>query len=582
MHVALVEKDRMVVQLVQQYLAEAGHTVAEIEPSIELILTAACDLLVMDLNQLSASGARLYDDIRKHPKLQALPCILIAGRITMSDVQISKKDTVATFLIKPFTKSVFDDGLHRVLRQSLIRNCQTAPKENLKNAPDTTAIVINWRQDIEKILQYQQRVKSQLQIDPKDIYEAKLKELKTRSEQVPDTKALRRSIIDMILLKSVVIVDRDDSNRLWLQDYARQHSILNVDSFESADEAFQHLLLATTDLIIMDWSSDDSEGLCLYNRLRSHAPTQNIPIVLLSKSAEDEVIQSLFEEDLQLCTLEKPIQPKKLQDTIVNLLTKSLSSVKVQEALEQAMKQICPAGLLQDLVHDLYERLPAMKLHLVDMVHRLMEHNRFEEAERLSRLLIEKPDLAIATSTILAKIYHMTQRTQAATDLLRYVCAVAPHRLDRLLLAAEAEISMLHIEKAKTYLDQAQQIDPQNGKLQALSYVSEQIEKHGDVVKHAPASNLVSILNTVGITLAKSGQPEEAVRYYQSALMIDSNRLDRARLHYNLGLSYERTNDFDKALEQHVAADKLAAGELPKIKSHLEQLRGAMKKPLAS
>lgn len=577
MRVALVEKDRMVVDLVRQYLAEAGHAVLEVEPTLAAVIASKCDLIIMDLNLQAADGKRLFDIFRQDQRLVHLPCLLIAGRITMSDVQGSRKDPLSGFLVKPFTKAVFDDSLHRCLRQSLSKNCAT-PQVAAPQTSNSAAVIIRWRQDIDQILQYKQRVRAQLMIRPREIYEARLKEWTQKNpDQKPDTRGMKKAIMDLILLKSVVIVDHDEANQILLQDFARQQSILEIETFADAEEAWKHLQTKNPDFVVMDWSHDDAGGICLYNRLRSQGSTHAVPLVVLNKESDSNTLHALYEEDLNLSNLEKPVTQKNLQEVLVELMTRSLCAQKVQEALDEAFRQIVSINLLQDLVQDLSERLPDLKLHLVDRVHRLLKDNRFEEAERLARILVDKPDLAVAASTILARIYHMTKRTEAATDLLRYVCALAPQRLDRLLLAAETEFSLLHMDKARSYLQQARQIDGKDRKVEALTYVSEKIEQHGEL-QSTSVRNLISVLNTVGVTMARSGKPEEAVRYYNSALMIDADRLDRARLYYNLGLSYERAHDLDKAIMAHTEAEKLAAGEWPKVQTHLEALRKQMAK----
>ena len=574
MHIALIDSDRMVAQLVTQYLAEAGHRVSEVKPEIEALGHETYDFIVMDLHQLGQTQSRMYDDIRKHAKLSGLPCVLIAGRITLNDVQSSKKDPLASLLIKPFTKSVFEDAFNRCLRQSLTRSTLKPAMETQATLAEGTHITIAWREDVEKILASQQRIVQQLQLDPKNLYEIKLKELKARGEPSPqDMGALRKSILDLILIKSAVIIDHDQANQQLLRDYSKQNNILELDTYGDCEQALSSLQSKRYDFIMMDWSTEASGGLRLYNKLRSATLTERVPLLVFGKASELPALDTLLEEDPHLLVVEKPIQFKKLTELLVKLFSKSLCAKKLAESLEKVFQSSCSTALLKDLVQDVCNRMPALKLQLIHSVHRLLELGRMEEAERLARILIEQQELAIPASSVLAKICHLTERPQAAADLLRYVCALAPKRLERLLQAAESELALLHIDRAELYLDQADKIDPEHRKLLALRYLSKTMQTHSAELNHSSVKNLVSVLNTIGITFAKSQKPDEAIQYYQSALMIDAQRLDRGRLYFNLGLSYERAKDPDKALIAFLEAEKLVGQELPKVRIHIDHLQ---------
>jgi hypothetical protein len=55
-------------------------------------------------------------------------------------------------------------------------------------------------------------------------------------------------------------------------------------------------------------------------------------------------------------------------------------------------------------------------------------------------------------------------------------------------------------------------------------------------------------------------------------LLFVVDRMDQARLTYNLALCYLRLGDKDKAQQFFFEADRLADGQLPKAQSHLQKL----------
>lgn len=568
MHVALIEQDRMVVQLVSQYLLEAGHTLNEMGPNLKALEETMHDLVICDFQAQTSEGCLFYAELRAHPSLSGLPCLLIAPRVTAQDVQLVRKDPLSSLLIKPFTRTVFDDALHRCLKQSLIRNI---PSPNIP--PSSTSavdIVFDWREDMEAIQKLHQRIRGQLVIDPQSLYQSKIKEH-------PDTdkKALRQQLINLILLKSVTLIERDTATQQLLLDHCRKNNVLEVETFADGLEALDHLKAKGSSLVIMDWHPEGLSGLALYNRIRESDVLQKTPILIVANDTETAKVEALLVEDLHVGILTKPLQPKKLQETILVLMAASISADDIDGALYHALGRATSPRLLHDLVHDFCERLPSMKLHLINFLQTLLRKQRLAEAEQFGLILLERQEFSIPAATVLAKIYHLKQRPDAAANILRYITALAPHRLDRLLLAAEEELCLFRPKRAENYIVQAAKIDADHVRVKAAAFLADIVAKHqaGQVKEGAaPLKNLASVLNTVGVTLAQSGQAGDAERYYTSALLFVVDRMDQARLTYNLALCYLRLGDKDKAQQFFFEADRLADGQLPKAQSHLQKL----------
>ncbi|WP_141733266.1 response regulator [Oligoflexus tunisiensis] len=572
MRIGLVDKDRMVLQLVTQYMADAGHEVVEVDPETLSTFADSMDLFVIDLALNNQVGVGIYDELRQLPGHERTPCLLISGRVTTHSAMTVRGDPAASLLLKPFTRDVFLDCLKRCLRHNLtwrsgMHAIIVEEGQDDLQALSPQEILEDWRKDLIVIEQSFHQLKRKLQMDPRELLDLERKRRQDNPDAGPlDEKALRSRIMQETLLKSILLVVRDESTSKPMLELFRQRGIFEVHCFEDGNSAWQALQDQRYDLIILEWQGN----IALYNRVRDNPGTRTIPILALTNDTEEKIVQALIEDDLRLAQEHRPIPLQKLQDSLVQLVAASLCYEEIHSALERILQNSCPLDVLKNLVRDLCERLPQLQLHILDVAYELAQKERFNDAEKIGRVLLDRPEFMVGASTLLARIYHLTQRSEAASDILRYLTALAPDRIDRLLLAAEAEIAMLRPQSADSYIAKAQTIDAEHPRVQAAMVISESMAEITEELGSSQAMrSFASLLNVVGVTLAKSGRSTEAERYYLSALAFVQDRMDKARLQYNLGVNYLRRKEKDKAMEHFIEANRLADGNLIKASAHL-------------
>jgi CheY-like chemotaxis protein len=96
--------------MIDNYLQSAQvGSVTKFKDGTELLLALAgsdCDLIMLDWKLKKPSGLDIYHSIRKDPKFQSTPILLISGSVTANDIEISKADRSSKFIVKPFTEDV--------------------------------------------------------------------------------------------------------------------------------------------------------------------------------------------------------------------------------------------------------------------------------------------------------------------------------------------------------------------------------------------------------------------------------------------------------------------------------------------
>lgn len=109
--ILLAEDNQNLAQLLATFLLEAGHEAAIAKTGREalgLVAGGSFDLLVLDLHLPEVSGVELLQKLRKSPRMNSLPVIIITGVYKGEKyAQAALKLGVRHYLEKPFTKGAF-------------------------------------------------------------------------------------------------------------------------------------------------------------------------------------------------------------------------------------------------------------------------------------------------------------------------------------------------------------------------------------------------------------------------------------------------------------------------------------------
>jgi CheY-like chemotaxis protein/tetratricopeptide (TPR) repeat protein len=109
--ILLAEDNQNLAQLLATFLQSAGHEVAIAatgRDTLRRLAAGSFDLLVLDLNLPEISGVEILQKLRKSPRMNSLPVIIITGVYKGEKyAQAALKLGVRHYLEKPFTKTAF-------------------------------------------------------------------------------------------------------------------------------------------------------------------------------------------------------------------------------------------------------------------------------------------------------------------------------------------------------------------------------------------------------------------------------------------------------------------------------------------
>jgi twitching motility two-component system response regulator PilH len=115
--VLLAEDDRSLRRYLEVVLRRAGYEVVVASDGLEAmkaLLSSSVDAVVTDACMPHLSGYELCRFLRRHPKLDALPVVLLSGADAMTEAPDSSV-RADEFLSKPFAPEELADCLARLL-----------------------------------------------------------------------------------------------------------------------------------------------------------------------------------------------------------------------------------------------------------------------------------------------------------------------------------------------------------------------------------------------------------------------------------------------------------------------------------
>jgi DNA-binding response OmpR family regulator len=126
-----------------------------------------------------------------------------------------------------------------------------------------------------------------------------------------------------IMASKILIIEDDISTSQFLSYTVEQEGYQVLVALDGID-GLKKALTETPDLIILDVMLPGLDGFELCHRLRTHAPTADIPVLMLSAKAQDADKSAALKVGANYYML-KPADPVKIVNTVKNMLNQPTS-----------------------------------------------------------------------------------------------------------------------------------------------------------------------------------------------------------------------------------------------------------------
>jgi two-component system chemotaxis response regulator CheY len=83
--------------------------------ALSICKKASFDLVISDINMPNMNGFELLKAIKAHPSLEHIPVLMVTAEARKDDILMAAKSGAAGYIVKPFSKSVLEDKVLKVL-----------------------------------------------------------------------------------------------------------------------------------------------------------------------------------------------------------------------------------------------------------------------------------------------------------------------------------------------------------------------------------------------------------------------------------------------------------------------------------
>ena len=345
-------------------------------------------------------------------------------------------------------------------------------------------------------------------------------------------------------IQKVLIIDDDHVVRGQIRNYFKGAGTTLI-SAEDGEEGWKLANEQIFDLIILDWKLPNKlSGLALFNRLRSTNSYKHTPILIVSGFLGKQDFR-LLQEFPFTGLLEKPFSRPKLEMALTKLFDEAEWYKSHMDELDQLVMIIerFPKEVEKKIASMIKTAPDPFPIALV-AARRLIHHNHLDVAERILLAVLKRDEKSVIALHELGRICHMRNDHKDAETYLKRANKVSPQNLARLCMLGDAELNLAKPLAAKSSFAQALDIDENSPRARAGATVaSNMIEFGHHFNKERAPRTFASMVNLMGVHLAKQGKFSEAFEQYRSALFFLHNDYDSARVAYNLGLGYLKLGD---------------------------------------
>lgn len=360
--------------------------------------------------------------------------------------------------------------------------------------------------------------------------------------------------------KNILLVDDDESVSNQVKEWYSLEGI-KVEAIKDAEKAWQESNETIFDLIVLDWNlCSKLNGAALFNRWKNNPRYQDTPMIVLVGSLE-RFECSIVDEFPLVKVMEKPLRESSLTEAIMELSEQAHWYQEQKNSVNIVFNAMSRPDFLEQ-VFRLARQCPS-PFHLYCAAGSvLLEHNRLQDAEIAYKHALVSKHSSILAINALGKIYLMQGKNSKAKQYLIKAFDLSPLNIDRLCDLGDLYIQDLNLIEADKYYTKALEIDHEDsraiGSLKVCAETSEWIQEFGDI-----PTSYASLLNSIGISKARSGYYQECIEHYHNALrMVYDNKL-KSKLSFNLGMGYSRWSKkseartwFKKAVEYDPNFDK--------------------------
>lgn len=357
------------------------------------------------------------------------------------------------------------------------------------------------------------------------------------------------------LPKSVLVVDDDSSIIDLIKSFLVEEEI-EVMGFSNSQEAWSDCTQNSYNGIILDWKLNSPiEGLAFLNRLRAHENYKQTPVIIITGFLSKKDL-NILDEFLFTSKLEKPIR----KDPLIKDLSKVYAdSIWYQENQKNIMDILSQNSSKESLSHVLINLVGKSKNPfpmLISIGNVLSELGRVDDAISIFYEALKRKNKSAYIHNEIGKLFLKKGNLEQSSNFLKRAMALSPDNLDRLCDLGQISLEQLKVKDANLYFKKALELDPNLTKAKKGELLAKNIDGWMTKATNVPDS-FASLLNAVGVNMAKKLRFQKAIDHYESSLKYVMTNNEKAKLYYNIGLCYLKWSKTEEAVEAFQESKKM-------------------------
>ena len=110
-------------RIIRGLLKEAGYVDADEaedgQVAYQKLQTGHFDCVITDINMPNMNGFELLEAIKEDEKLKSTPVLMITAEASKEDVIRAAKLGASAYIVKPFSKAVLEDKIHKLFNRKV-------------------------------------------------------------------------------------------------------------------------------------------------------------------------------------------------------------------------------------------------------------------------------------------------------------------------------------------------------------------------------------------------------------------------------------------------------------------------------
>lgn len=394
-------------------------------------------------------------------------------------------------------------------------------------------------------------------IDPS--MEAAVKQICTTYLGGEDISAIEGKGLNILGLKSAIILDSDTTIRTEIQAALQEMGVESIHAFEDGIAAFDHIREHNNpDIIIQEWRVPKLTGPLFLQRAQEEG-AKSTPVILASSLVQKEDMPFVREMGVAH-TLLKPFQRKELVQSIIWTIQQDRQPTE-QGSMERKMRQLIGERQLEEAakikeryISDATISIGSKELIEAEFAYAFGDN---EKARDFGIEAIKHAGESIFILNLLGKALINLREFETALKCFQKAQTLAPLNLERLCQIAEIHSELGDTTKSNEILEEAKDIDPDSQRVKEAEAKAAINSGETNVAKKIMSQlkameNVVAYMNNRSVAMARCGMINEGIDGYKKTLeAIPDERTDiKGIVLYNIAFAHIRANQLPEAKVQ--------------------------------